>query len=82
MKFIITQNALPSEGVSVEGDGVGVVRHHHGEGLVLLGEFEALGDGVVEGDRLVERHGGPAGVVRLVDPPAWPQRKRGRGGGG
>lgn len=68
--LIITQNALPSEGEPVEGDGVRVVGHHHSQGLVLLGQLQASGDGVVEGDGLVERHVRPAVVVCLVDTPA------------
>lgn len=67
--FIITQNALPPKRKPVEGDGVGVVSHHHSESFVLFGEFQAFGDGVVEGDRLMEGHVGPAVVVSLVDTP-------------
>lgn len=71
---VITQNALPSEGESVEGEGVGVVGHHHSQGLPLVGQLQSLGDGVVKGDGLVERHVCPAVVVSLVNAPAWPQR--------
>lgn len=67
---IITQNALPSEWEAVEGEGVGVVGHHHSQGVLLVGQLQALGDGVVKGDGLVERHVGPAVVVRLVNAPA------------
>lgn len=64
---VITQDALPSERESVEGHGVGVVSHDDGEGLLLVCELQALGDGVVKGNRLIERHGGTARMVSLVD---------------
>jgi hypothetical protein len=43
MMIIITQNAVPSEGVSVDDQGVGVVRRHHGEGLLLIGQLSTGG---------------------------------------
>lgn len=67
----ITQNALPSKGESIEGQRVGVVGRHYSESFVLFCEFEALGDGVIESDSLMEGHVGPAGVVGLVDSPPW-----------
>lgn len=69
-RSIITQNALPSERESVEGEGVGVVGRHHRQGVLLVGQLQAPGDGAVEGDRLVERHVRAAVVVSLVDAPA------------
>lgn len=66
---IITQNALSSKWVSIEGERVGVVSHHNSERFLLSGEFEALGDGVVQGNRLMEGHVAPASVVSLVDTP-------------
>lgn len=66
-KFVITKNIPPSEWVSIEGQRVRVVSHHHGESFLLLGEFKALGDGVVESNCLMERHVRPAVMVSLVD---------------
>lgn len=50
---VITQNALPSKWVSIEGDSVGMVSHDYTQSFVLFGEFEALGDGIVESNCLV-----------------------------
>lgn len=67
--FKFTQNALPSKWEAVEAEGVGVVGRHDGESFLLAGQLEALGDGVVQSHRLVERHVGPAFVVSLVNTP-------------
>lgn len=66
---IFTQNALPSKWEPVLAEGVGVVGRDDGESVLLAGQLEALGDGVVQSHRLVERHVGPAVVVSLVDTP-------------
>lgn len=50
---------------------MGVVSRHYGESFLLIGEFKALGDGVVESHRLMKRHVGPAIVVSLVNTPTW-----------
>lgn len=58
-----------------------MVGHHHRQGLLLVGQLQAPGDGVVKGDGLVERHVRPAVVVSLVNAPAWAwRRERVRGG--
>lgn len=67
--FIFTQNALPSKWEPVEAERMRVVSRHYGESFLLIGEFKALGDGVVESHRFVERHVGPAIVVSLVNTP-------------
>lgn len=66
-QFIITQNALPSKWVSIEGKRVGVVSHHYSESFLLFGEFKALGNGIVESYSLMKRHVRPAIVVSLVN---------------
>lgn len=71
----ITQNAHPSKCVSVDSEGVGVVSHNQSESLLLIGQFKALGDGVVKGDCLVQRHGRSAGVVSLVNAPTWREKR-------
>lgn len=50
-------------------EGVGVVGCHYGESFLLVGQLEALCDGVVQGYCLVQRHVRPAVVVSLVDAP-------------
>lgn len=67
VRSLLTQNALASEGVSIEGEGVGVASCQQGESFLLIGQLQALGDSIVKGNRLVQRHGGSAGMVALVD---------------
>lgn len=65
--ILITQNALPSEWESIEGERMGVVSHHYGQSFLLFGELQTLGDGIVKGNGLMERHVRPPGVMSLVD---------------
>lgn len=66
VRSLLTQNALPSKGVSIEGEGVGVASCQQVESFLLIGQLQALGDVVVKGNRLVQ---GSAGMVALVDTP-------------
>lgn len=68
--FIITQNALSSKWESIEGHRMGVVSCNYGESFILIGEFEAFGDGVIKSDGLVECHVSPSIMMSLVNAPA------------
>ncbi len=76
--LIITKNVPPSKWESIEGERVGMVGRHYSESFLLVGEFKALGDGVVKSNRLMECHERPAFVMSLVNTATWPHR-RGRG---
>ena len=68
-RSFLTQNASPSERISIKSEGVGVVSRNQGESLFLICQFQALGDSVVKGNRLMQGHGCPAGMVTLVNTP-------------
>lgn len=65
----LTQNAVPSEGIAVKRQRMGVVSSDDGQCLFLIGQLQRLGNSVVKGDSFMQRHRGTTSMVSLINTP-------------